>query len=826
MRTKKDVNAAEMPLVVFAALLSVFQAACSVQTSERVPTATENPPVGPGPAEYSSAFELDDMRLRAIVRNVAVTPHWMEGGNSLWFQREGDDGFEYIHVSTDSGEQRPLFDHAELARAVNAATGIDEADPGLTLQVTEYDAAADTVQGTAGGESISCSLQPSLCRVDDAPVLQPGLLASPNNYLAAFTRDHNLWIRNLQTGEERALTSDGEAHYAWGKTPDSSLAAIPERRERLAKPPYASFWSPDSRLLVTTRIDERDVGVYPFIEWAPLDGSVRPKLYQLRIPLLGDELPPLESYVFDLANGSHTRIDAGDGFDVAPAGVIGWSADSTRLYMLAHDYGSRSLQVLEYSGARTRIAFESSSPTMSRLNAALYNEPNVRLLKDGAEALWFSERSGWGHLYRINLRTGEVVSQLTSGDWTVHDVLHVDEVTNRVYFTAGGREPGDPYQRRVYSVNLDGSSLRLLTPEPADHQLDGAPSFLIRSVFGLQMPPSHFSPDGRFFVDIYSTLSEPPVSVLRSTEDGHVIAELERADVTALEAAGYSPPQRVSATAADGETTVWGAIYYPPDFDPDRRYPVINALYAGPQVTVAPANYAASFSGLGQYNRAALASLGFLVVTVDGRGTPYRSLAFQDVSRGQGHGTEPLNDHRAALEELAASRPYMDLSRVGVWGHSWGGYHAARAILQHNDFYDAAVASAGLHGYQWSYPGFEIFVGRPDYGGGSVTRPTPDAVPDTIAAIGNAPLVGQLKQGRLLIVYGELDENVHPAQAVQLMDALVKADRNFDVLYLPNRTHYYTPEPYFQRRLWDYLVEHVMGAQPPDFSILGPGTAE
>jgi len=334
-------------------------------------------------------------------------------------------------------------------------------------------------------------------------------------------------------------------------------------------------------------------------------------------------------------------------------------------------------------------------------------------------------------------------------------------------------------------------------------------------VFNSPIPPSRIAPNGKYVVHEYSTLQSPPVSVLRSTDDGRVITEIQKADISGLQAVGFRSPERISAIASDGKTPIWGAMYFPPNFDPSKRYPVINALYAGPQVTVAPVAYSQAFGALGQFNRTALASLGFIVVTVDGRGTPYRSLEFQKVSRGTGHGTETLKDHRAALEQLAAARPYMDLGRVGVWGHSWGGYHAARAILQHNDFYDAAVASAGLHGYQWSYPGFESSIGRPDYGDGSSIRPDPGAIPKNFVGIDNTHLAGQLKQGHLLIAYGDLDENVQPSQAVQLIDALIKANRNFDVLYLPNRTHYYVPEPYFQRRLWDYMVEHVMGAEPP-----------
>jgi dipeptidyl-peptidase-4 len=810
----------------------LFVVACATATAPPADLTEESQANGPTAADYQRAFSLDDSKLRTLPRNMNTVPHWMANGEAFWFGHESDSGFEYFRVESATGKRAPLFDHATLKQAVDAALAdaaeadsteaTTEADkkPGLQLRLSSFDPEQQRLSGTVVGKTLSCILHNPGCELQEAPKPEPGLLLSPDGKKAAFIRDHNLWVRDIASGKERVLTTDGEAHYSWGKVPDTNLAAIPQQRDGLVKPPYASFWSPDGRKLVVTRMDEREVGIYPFVEWAPLDGGVRPRLYQLRIPLMGDPLPRLESHIFDLDAGTQSQIVAGEDFGVAAAGVVGWSADNQRLYMLAANYGSSALRLLEVSQGQSHVVFEETSGSQARLGPALYNEPNVRLLKDGAEALWFSERSGWGHLYRIDLQSGEVLDTLTSGDWTVHDVLRVDEKGGRVYFTGGGREAGDPYQRRLYRLNLDGSEFTLLTPEAADHALPGVPSFLIRTVFGFPVPPDRISPDGRYFVAEYSTLQDPPVSVLRSTEDGRIITELQRADVSALTERGYRPPERFSTTAADGTTTLWGAIYFPPDFDPAQKYPVINALYAGPQVSVAPFNYSSGFMGLGQYNRAALASLGFIVVTVDGRGTPYRSLEFQNASRGQGHGTEALRDHRAALEQLAATRPYMDLQNVGVHGHSWGGYHTALAILQHNDFYDAAVASAGLYGYQWSYPGFENFIGLPDYGNGAILRPDASSIPENIASIGVTPLASQLKQGHLLIAYGDVDENVQPSQAVQLIDALIKADRDFDLLYLPNRTHYYVPEPYYQRRQWDYFVEHLMGAEPPEYSIL------
>ncbi len=385
------------------------------------------------------------------------------------------------------------------------------------------------------------------------------------------------------------------------------------------------------------------------------------------------------------------------------------------------------------------------------------------------------------------------MNQITHGEWAVLDLLHVDEKHGYLYFTAGGKEAGqDPYYPHLYRVKLDGTHLRHLTPEPSNHDIA-------------------FSPTGRFFIDTYSRIDTAPVSVLRAA-DGRLIRELQRADIAPLRAAGWRPPEPFKVKARDGHTDIYGVIFRPSNFDPGERYPVLDAIYPGPQVIRTPKAFGV------QESDQALAELGFIVVTIDGMGTPSRSRAFRELSYNNMGDAGGLEDHIAGLKQLAARYPYLDLTRVGIYGNSGGGYASARALLKFPDFYKVAVAAAGNHDQRsyWAEWG-ERFHGYP--------------VGENFLSQANAPLAANLK-GRLLLVHGSLDDNVHPSNTLQLVDALIAANRDFDLLILPNRNHGLVDlgkgkaasrrsDPYFLRRRWDYFVEHLLGIAPPKEFDLG-----
>jgi dipeptidyl aminopeptidase/acylaminoacyl peptidase len=350
-------------------------------------------------------------------------------------------------------------------------------------------------------------------------------------------------------------------------------------------------------------------------------------------------------------------------------------------------------------------------------------------------------------------------------------------------FAASGREAGrDPYQRHAYAIGLEGKGLKLLTPEEADHTVA-------------------VSPDGAYLVDTYSRIDSAPVTVVRRASDGRAVREVERADVELLRRSGWPWPEPFAVKGRDGTTDIYGAIYRPSNFDPGRKYPVIDAIYNGPHAVRTPKSFTPS--GPDQ----ALAELGFIVVTVDALGTALRSKAFHDVSYAN-LGDSGLPDHVAALEQLAARHPQLDLGRVGIYGHSAGGYDAAHALLVRPDFYRVTVASSGTHDSRsdrvwWN----ELWMGYP--------------VGDHYRRQANTNLAANLR-GKLLLVHGGLDDSVHPAATLQLVDALVKANKDFDLLLLPDRGHD-QGNGYFVRRLWDYFVRNLAGVEPPkEYPLIDP----
>jgi dipeptidyl-peptidase 4 len=711
--------------------------------------------------DYARAEKVLDYNLKHAVLNAKPVPHWIKGANAFWYERQTRSGTQIVRVDAATG--------ARSTYVPEAATG---APPDLQSS--------------------------------------PGLL-SPDRTHAVFARDSDLWLRDIASGRETRLTKDGAPYFAYGKLPDGSLATLPALRHPAPAEPSNVEWLADNRTIVGVRIDERAVENYPFVESVPQDGSFRPKLYQLRLPFPGDAGQlSTESFIIDTASGAKHVVQFPKAWSPT-ALAFDASADGRTLFsaVVSDDQHADALYAVDLASGAARMIASESSPTgvPGNFNAIAYVPPNLRILGGGREAIFFSQADGWGHLYLYDVATGTLKRQITSGPWLVRDLIRVDEKKRLVYFTATGKEGGDPYLRRFYVASLDGGAPKLLTPEVADHDItdDG-----------------QMSPDGQSFIDTYSTIDTPPVTVLRATEDGHVIAKLEVGDASAAIAAGWRAPVRVSMKAADGKTDLWGVVYFPPGFDKRRKYPVIDAFYGGPQIYNAPTQFAHAVSeSLNPVLRSSLAQLGFIVLTMDGRGTPGRSDAFHAV--GYGDFADPqIEDHIAGIKQLAARFGGFDLDRVGVYGHSFGGYVSAHAILSHPEFYKVAVSSAGPHDYEGFYRVMDGYLGPPDYGNGSQLRPTPSTPATNYARIDNTTLAPNLR-GHLMLVYGDMDENALPSVTLQLADALIKANKSFDLLYLPNRTHgYFRTDPYYTRRNWDYFVEHLLGAMPPENYAIKP----
>jgi dipeptidyl aminopeptidase/acylaminoacyl peptidase len=399
------------------------------------------------------------------------------------------------------------------------------------------------------------------------------------------------------------------------------------------------------------------------------------------------------------------------------------------------------------------------------------------------------------------------------------DILAIDEKRREIYYSGGGREPGrDPYYRHLYKSRLDGTATTLLTDADADHHFDPPRTPMLKLLFRSPDPAPLIRPDLGVLLDTYSTVGTPPVTVLRRTADGKVIAEIERADASALFAAGWKPPVRERVKAADGTTDLY-AVYYAPLRDIGiEKHPVIDAEYGGPQVTIAPKNFIEAYSASNPLGESGLARLGFAMVTVDGRGTPNRSRAFRDA--GYPEFTQVgIDDHIATIKELATRHPEMDPTRVGVYGISWGGTFAAQAILSRPKFYQVAVSGAGVYTYAALYGGFDSFTGIPQYADGSVYRTKPAETPANWQKLDITAMAPNL-EGHLMFTYGDLDENVPSSQVFRMIDALIKANKPYDLVYLPGRNHGGNADPYAIRRTWDYFVQYLLGVTPvPDVVV-------
>jgi dipeptidyl-peptidase 4 len=404
--------------------------------------------------------------------------------------------------------------------------------------------------------------------------------------------------------------------------------------------------------------------------------------------------------------------------------------------------------------------------------------------------LWWSQRDDWGHLYHYDLRTGALQRQVTSGSWNVTDVLHVDERARAVYVMGVGREAGrHPYYQHFYRVGLDGRGLTLLTPEDANHSVT-------------------LSPDRQHFVNTYSTPATPPVSVLRRL-NGQVAMRLEQADISRLTATGWQPPTQVTMKARDGQTDIYGLMFTPTRLDPARRYPIVNYVYPGPWgSSVGSWSFAAAHS-----DHQALAELGFVVVAINGMGTELRSKSFLDFYYGD-MGDNTIPDQVAGMRQLAQRHTFIDIDRAGIWGHSGGGFATASAMFRHPDFFKVGVSQAGNHDNRnyvdaWS----ERFQGllRRTNGGDNYERQANQLVAENL-------------RGRLLLAHGAMDDNVAPYNTYLVVDALIKANRDFDLILFPHARHGFgVDNNYMMRRRWDYFVTHLMGAVPPAQYRIGGG---
>ncbi len=806
-------------------------------------------------SDYERASKLREITENKVFRDPG-REHWLPGSDRFWYRvKTGVDSHEFVLVDAGAGKRHPAFDHARLADAMKKA-GLGDARPdNLPIERVKLDLDHKELHFRSGGKWWLCGLETygleekpqkemTARAVSQAPKastrtgpeteitfvnatesdvelfwldfegqrrsygkLPPGgrrpqhtyaghvwlavdgqgeALAvfiaedetttaeingqrtpapavqtsrdekprrgtSPDGQWRAFVRSHNVHLRNLETGEELALSDDGTAEDSYG--------------DRL-------YWSPDSRRLVAVRTRKGEERKVYYVESAPKD-RLQPKLHEFTYRKPGDRIPLHKPRLFDVP--ARKQIPVSDELFPNPWSIddVRWAPDSSRFTFVYNQRGHQVLRIVAVdaeTGAARAVVDETSKTFIDYAFKQF-----AHYLDDTGEIIWMSERDGWNHLYLYDAQTGQVKNQMTKGPWVVRGVDFVDAEARQVWFRAGGIRPDqDPYYVHYCRVGFDGTGLVIVTEGNGTHS-------------------ARFSPDRRYLVDRWSRVDLPPVTELRRSSDGSLVCELERADWSELLKTGWRPPERFVVKGRDGTTDIYGVIFRPSNFDPSENYPVIEEIYAGPQGAYVPKRFRS------YYKAQAMAELGFIVVKIDGMGTSHRSKRFHDVC-WKNLGDSGFPDRILWIKAAAGKYPYMDLTRVGIYGGSAGGQSALRALLAHGDFYKAAVADCGCHDNRmdkiwWN----ELWMGWP--------------VGPHYEQQSNVTQAHKL-QGRLLLIVGEKDQNVDPASTMQVVDALIKADKDFDLLVIPGRGHAAAETPYGNRRRQDFFVRELLGAEP------------
>ncbi len=730
-------------------------------------TATTAPAQGTR-ADYERAEALPG-KLQGKVFKARVQPHWSHEDMKFWYRNDLPEGRrEFVAVDIEKKERGPAFDHARLAEALAKFTG-QAFDPGrlpIDRIALEDDGAIrfealgqgwrfDPKAGTLG-EFDRPEAEPANPdrprRVNRGRADSPRRSDSPDGKWTAVVRDHDVFLRDKEKDIETRLTEGGTAEDGYEP---------------------GVFWAPDSAHLVALKTAKGQEHKVSFIESSPRF-QVQPKLSSHNYLKPGDKLPITRPHLFDVA--SKKEIPVKDDLFANPwsVGDYRWSPDSKQFTFLFNQRGHQALRVVAIDAAtgEAKALIDETTETFIDYSSKMH----YQRLDRTNEILWMSERSGWNHLYLIDATTGAVKNPITKGEWVVRGVDLVDEEARQIWFRMSGMDPGeDPYHVHYARIDFDGSNFTWLTEGNGTHDV-------------------RFSPKWKYFIDTYSQVDQPPFTVLRSAWNGHKILDLETADVSRLREAGWKPPERFVAKGRDGKTDIYGLIYRPTNFDPARKYPVIEQIYAGPHGAHVPKSFAAI------HGPEALAELGFILVEIDGMGTNWRSRAFHDVC-WKNLGDAGFPDRILWMKAAAEKEPAMDLSRVGIYGGSAGGQNALGALLFHPEFYKAASADCGCHDNRmdkiwWN----EQWMGWP--------------VGPHYAEQSNVTNAHKLR-GDLLLMVGELDHNVDPASTMQVANALIKAGKDFELIVFPGADHGAGGSPYGRRRQRDFFVRHLLGVEPP-----------
>lgn len=723
--------------------------------------------------DYNRAYALREKYNAKHVLYAGVVPHWVDQTSAFWYVRQTEKGKEYVKVDAASKKRTALFDQQKMAAALTEKAGREINAYNLPLQNCRLNISLDTLRFQLDGKFWAYSIKNNRLldegaipprgkerhwmEVDDEKEGRP--VTSPDGKWTAFIKNDNVYICEVATGKEKQLSQDGTlSNY------------------------YSSYiqWSPDSKSVVSCRIRPVEKRYVYYVESSPAD-QAQPKLHKQEYAKPGDELRFKVPCIFEVESGRRL-IPSTELFShqYELSGPM-WNADSKAITFEYNERGHKVYRVLEMS------AVDGSVRTLIEEKEEKYvNYPRIyrNYLSDGKRIIWSSERDNYNHLYLYDRATGKPLNQITKGEWYVRGVQHVDEANEVIYFSANGMKKGeDPYLIHYYKINFDGSNLVELTPEEGMHQC-------------------WYSSDYKYLVDVYSKVDQAPIAVLRDAKNGKIRMQLDKADISALLANGWKVPEVFSAKGRDGKTDMWGVIYRPSNFDPSKKYPVIEYIYSGPGDQYVPKTFSS-------YNwwMTSLAELGFIVVQVDGMTTSFRSKEFEEVCY-KNLKDAGLPDHIAWIKAAAQKYPYMDIDRVGIFGCSAGGQESTGAVLFHPEFYKAAYSACGCHDNRmdkiwWN----ELWMGYP--------------VDESYSACSNVDNAHLLSRPLMLVV-GELDDNVDPASTMQVANALIKANKDFELVVIPG-AHHTMGEDFGEHKRYDFFVRHLMGITPPSWDKVKTG---
>lgn len=734
--------------------------------------------------DYARAENFLSYGTQPYIDHSLGQPNWLPG-DKFWYRTLTPTGSEFILVDPVKGTRTAAFDQQKLADALSAAAGKKYSASMLPFQAINYSQDGSVIFRT-NEKQWKYNYQNNQLTADTSRIANRNNggggrrnfgggneVFSPDGKKAAFIKDYNLWVRDVETGTQTQLTTDGIKDFGYA----TDNAGWKSSNRAILR------WSPDSKKIATFKQDQRNVGEMYLYTTNVGHSTLRSWKY----PLPGDkEIATIQRVVINVDAPKVIQLNippdphrATLSDDISSSGTfddVDWSADGSELAFVStsRDHKQEKFRIANTATGDVREVFEEVVPTQFESGQGTIN---WRYLPATKEIIWYSERDNWAHLYLYDATTGKVKNQITKGQFVVTELLKVDEKNRLLYFLADGKEPGNPYFTHLYRVNFDGKNLTSLTPEAGNHSII-------------------FSPSGNYFVDNYSQPDVPAVAVLRSI-DGKLITTLEKTDVTRLKATGWKAPVPFTVKAHDRETDIYGLMFTPSNLDPKKKYPVIDYIYPGPQGgSVGSWSFQAA-----RGDNQALAELGFIVIEIEGTCNPLRSKSFHDMCYGN-MSENTLPDQIAGIRQLAQHYGYMDTSRVGIWGHSGGGFATAAAMFRYPDFFKVGISESGNHDNR----NYEDDWGERYIGLLSGSNYESQA---------NELYAKNLK-GKLMLAHGMMDNNVPPTNTMLVIDALEKANKDYDLVIFPNSAHGYGEfSTYMMRRRWDYFVKNLLGAEPP-----------